>query len=187
MAETISWVATAATILAAFMTAANLGSRITGYGFVVFTFGALCWIADGWLTHQPALMWSNVALTILDVFGIWRWLGRQASVEKGADMAAQASEQMPGETLFRLSLLTGAPVIAGGIGLGRCVDAMACSLSGSIRYIVVSQGGVGGVGERLRRLPWTHVKIEDDKVAVAMTEAQFSALEELPRDRWPAR
>ena len=45
MAETISWVATVATIIAAFMTASNLGSRVTGYGFAVFTFGALCWIA----------------------------------------------------------------------------------------------------------------------------------------------
>ena len=33
MADTISWVATVATIIAASMTAANLGSRITGYGF----------------------------------------------------------------------------------------------------------------------------------------------------------
>ena len=37
MAEIISWVATIATIVAALMTAANLGSRITGYGFAVFT------------------------------------------------------------------------------------------------------------------------------------------------------
>ena len=34
MTETISWVATATTIIAAFMTAANLGSRVTGYGFM---------------------------------------------------------------------------------------------------------------------------------------------------------
>jgi hypothetical protein len=187
MAETISWVATAATILAAFMTAANLGSRITGYGFVVFTFGALCWIADGWMTDQPALMWSNVALTILDLFGIWRWLGRQASVEKGAKRATQVSEQSASETLCRLSLLTGAPVTAGDRELGHCVDGMAGCSSGSIRYVVVSEGGLGGVGERLRRLPWGQVRVEGNTVVAAMTEAQFSALEELPRDQWPAR
>ena len=50
---------------------------ITGYGFVVFTFGALCWIAVGLSTDQPALLWTNVVLTFLDIFGIWRWLGRQ--------------------------------------------------------------------------------------------------------------
>ena len=41
------------------MTASNLGSRVTGYGFVVFTFGAWCWIAVGWMTNQPALLWTN--------------------------------------------------------------------------------------------------------------------------------
>ena len=59
MAETISWVATIATIVAAFMTASNLGSQVTGYGFAVFTGGALCWIAVGALTHQPALLWTS--------------------------------------------------------------------------------------------------------------------------------
>ena len=34
MDQTVSWVATAATIVAACMTASNLGSRITGYGFM---------------------------------------------------------------------------------------------------------------------------------------------------------
>ena len=84
MADTISWAATIATIIAAFMTAANLGSRITGYGFAVFTLGALCWLAVGLMTNQPALLWTNVVLLILDVFGVWRWLGRQSKVEEGA-------------------------------------------------------------------------------------------------------
>ena len=34
------WVAPIATTLAALMTASNLGSRITGYGFIVFTIGS---------------------------------------------------------------------------------------------------------------------------------------------------
>jgi nicotinamide riboside transporter PnuC len=119
MAETISWVATIATVIAASMTAANLGSRITGYGFVIFTLGALCWIAVGVATGQPALTWTNVVLTILDIFGIWRWLGRQAKVEEGARTAAERSEGMPTETLFPVSLLTRAPVRHGATELGR--------------------------------------------------------------------
>jgi len=39
MADTISWMATIATIIAATMTASNLGSKITGYGFAVFLLG----------------------------------------------------------------------------------------------------------------------------------------------------
>ena len=33
----LTWVAPIATIIAALMTASNLGSRITGAGFIVFT------------------------------------------------------------------------------------------------------------------------------------------------------
>jgi len=44
MEELIGWVATIATVAAALVTASNLGSRITGYGFAVFTVGPL----HGW-------------------------------------------------------------------------------------------------------------------------------------------
>ena len=187
MADTISWVATIATIIAASITASNLGSRITGYGFVVFTVGALCWIAVGAMTSQPALMWTNVVLTVLDVFGIWRWLGRQTKVEEGARAASEASEQMPGETLFPISLLTRAPVRSGDTELGRCIDAMAGCSSGRIGYVVVSQGGVAGVGETLRRLPWRIAEIADETLIAGIDAAAFEKLEQLPRDQWPAR
>ena len=84
MDQIASWVATIATILAACMTASNLGSRITGYGFAVFTIGSIAWLALGLLTGQPALVWTNIVMTGLNLFGIWRWLGRQAKVEEGA-------------------------------------------------------------------------------------------------------
>jgi hypothetical protein len=187
MAETISWIATVATIVAASITASNLGARITGYGFLVFTFGALCWIAVGALSHQPALMWTNVVLTALDIFGVWRWLGRQARVEEGGRSAAQASERTPGEALFPVSLLARAPVMSGAIELGRCIDAMAGCSSGHLDYVVVSQGGVAGVGESLRRLPWSAVKAEGEMVVTRMSMKRFAELEDLPRDQWPAR
>ena len=49
---TASWVATVATIIAALMTASNLGPRITGYGFIVFTVGSIAWLALGIVTGQ---------------------------------------------------------------------------------------------------------------------------------------
>lgn len=187
MADTISWIATIATIVAASMTAANLGSRLTGYGFVVFTIGALCWIAVGAFSHQPALMWTNIVLTVLDIFGIWRWLGRQTKVEEGARSASQASELTPGEALFPVSLLSTASVRNGSTQIGRCIDAMAGCGSGRINYIVVSQGGVAGVGEKLRRLPWASSKVDDQTVVTRMTATEFEQLDVLPRDQWPAR
>jgi len=184
MADIFSWAATGLTIVAALMTAANLGARVTGYGFLVFTIGALCWIAVGFLTSQPALLWTNIVLLFVDAFGVWRWLGRQARVEEGARTAAQASAAEPTETLFPVSLLTSAAVLRDGSEIGQCVDAMAGCGSGKLGYVVVSQGGVAGVGETLRRLPWSSARVEEEKLVSAVAIDQ---LEELERDEWPAR
>jgi membrane protein implicated in regulation of membrane protease activity len=187
MAESISWLATFATILAASMTAANLGPRITGYGFAVFLVGSLSWLAVGMVTDQPALTWTNAVLTLLNIFGIWRWLGRQTKVEEGGRSAAEASETTPGEALFPVSLLSRASVEIGGEPVGKCIDAMAGCRSGRLGYVVVSQGGVAGIGETLRRLPWASAQVDDDTVVATIAASDFDRLEELPRDQWPAR
>ena len=187
MADTISWVATIATILAALMTASNLGSRMTGLGFAVFTVGALCWIRVGILSHEPALVWTNIALTVLDLFGVWRWLGRQALMEEGARTASEESQHTPGEALFPVSLLGRARVRYGTGELGHCVEAMAGCRSGKLDYLIVSEGGVAGVGERLRRLPWADAQVENNEVAADLAPEQFGRLEELQRDEWPGR
>ena len=72
MENSLSWIATAATIVAASITASNLGTRITGYGFIVFTFGSIAWFGFGLMSGQPALVWTNAVLTLLNLFGIWR-------------------------------------------------------------------------------------------------------------------
>lgn len=185
MADTISWFATAATILAACMTASNLGARITGYGFVVFTVGSLLWIATGALSGQPALLWTNIVLTGLNIFGVWRWLGRQARVEEGGQVAAQASEHTPGEALFPVSQLAKAPVRAGGREIGHAVDAMAGCNSGRIAYVVVSEGGVAGIGETMHRLPWDGTFVKDGQIVATING--LDELEELPKDQWPGR
>jgi hypothetical protein len=153
----------------------------------VFTFGALCWIAVGIKSGQPALLWTNVVLTVLDLFGVWRWLGRQTKVEEGARAAAEASEQAPGETLFPISLLSRAPVRGDDVELGKCIDAMAGCSTGRIGYVVNSQGGVAGVGETLRRLPWKAARVQGESLIVTLEASAFDTLEELPRDQWPAR
>jgi hypothetical protein len=187
MAQTLSWVATAATVLAALITAANLGTRITGYGFCVFLVGSLAWLASGIIVHQAAMSWNNAILTGLNIFGIWRWLGRQAEVEEGAATATRKSRAMAGENLFPVSLLTSAEVVAGTTRAGRCVDAMAGCSSGSVRYLVVSTGGVAGMGETLRRLEWDNAHVEEGTDHTDLGLDEFDALEQLERDKWPAR
>ncbi|SRR6476661_172916 len=187
MADTISWVATAATVIAASMTAANLGARITGYGFCVFLIGSLSWLAAGLMTGQPALTGTNAVLTILNVFGIWRWLGRQTKVEEGAHAASEASELTPGEALFPVSLLARASIVGADQELGHCIDAMAGCSSGRVSYVVVSEGGLAGVGETLRRVSWDLAKVDGEVLVTSLEANQFKALEELTRDQWPAR
>ena len=187
MDQMLNWVATAATIGGALLTASNLGARITGTGFIIFLFGSLSWIGVSLASEQPALLWTNVVLTFLNLFGIWRWLGRQAAVEKGGKLASRASEVTPGEALFPASWLSSARVVADGEEVGTCVDAMAGENSGRLTYIVVSEGGVAGVGERLRRLDWKDARVGEGQVVASMGRERFCALPELSRDQWPAR
>ena len=188
MDQLVSWIATAATIIAACMTASNLGSRITGYGFAVFTVGSLAWLATGALTGQPALVWTNIVMTFLNLFGVWRWLGRQAKVEDGAAKAAEKSQELPTETLFPASTLTSAKLVGREEReLGRCVDAMVGCGSGRLSYLVIARGGLAGVGETFRRLDWRHARVHDGAVQVDMVDRDLVRLPELAKDNWPGR
>ncbi len=188
METILTWAAPAATIIAALMTASNLGSRITGAGFIVFTIGSLAWLGLGMIGHDPALLWQNVVLTGLNLLGIWRWLGRQAKFEDGGQHAAEASEASRGENLFPVSLATSAAVIGrSGEEYGKCVDAMAGRSSGRIAYLVVAEGGVIGVGERLRRVDWSDASAAGESIELGIDRAEFDALDMLEKDKWPGR
>lgn len=185
MEEIANWVAPIATTIAALMTASNLGSRVTGWGFAVFTVGSIGWITLGLATHQPNLVWQNAILTALNLFGIWRWLGRQAKLEEGGQRAAEASQEAPGETLFPISLLTRAKLKSSdGQDLGAGIDAMAGCQGGRLHYLVVSTGGIGGIGETVRRLPWREVRVEGEELQASLDERGFLALEAMAKDDW---
>lgn len=188
METILTWVAPVATITAALMTASNLGARITGIGFIVFTVGSLSWLTLGMIGDDPALLWMNAVLTLLNLFGIWRWLGRQAKFEEGGHYAAQVSERTSSETLFPLSLTAKAAIVGrNGVQLGKCVDAMAGCSTGRIAYLVVAEGGVAGVGEQLRRIDWDAVRLADEKLQTDLDRTGFDRLVELEKDKWPGR
>ncbi len=187
MYDFLSWTATIATIGGAVLTASNLGARVTGTGFIVFLVGSVCWLAVGLLGGQPALVWTNAVLTVLNIFGIWRWLGRQAALEHGGKAAAEASETTPGEALFPVSQLMKAKVSVAGEDVGACVDAMAGARSGRIAYVVVSEGGLAGVGERMHRLDWKDARLDGDRLAAQLEADRYRALPELAKDEWPGR
>ena len=91
MEQIAQWVAPIATTIAAIMVAANLGTKLTGYGFIVFSIGAVGWIAIGCFTHQPNLLWQNAFLLLVNLVGVWRWLGLRARYDKAAAAATGAT------------------------------------------------------------------------------------------------
>lgn len=186
MGEIAGWVAPIATAIAAMMTASNLGTRVTGWGFVVFTIGSLAWITVALATDQTNLLLANGFLTLVNFVGIWRWLGRQATYDKGAQAAETESERKQVPELFQLGALPGKPVTdASDSTLGHVVDGMAECRSGRISYLVVREGSDITLNERLHALPWKRVAVDQERVR--LTDAQ--GLEEIPAidaARWPA-
>jgi hypothetical protein len=186
MTEIAGWIAPIATMIAALMTAANLGPRVTGWGFVVFTIGAIAWAAIGLATGQSNLVWQNSVLLVVDIFGIWRWLGQETRWEAGAVKAVEASERPGVSTLFRASLFGGGAVgDRSGERVGYSVGAMLRCDDGRVAYVVIRSGGVGGVGETLREVPWSQVRVAEDNITVDFDSDAFAALPPIDPQRWP--
>ena len=91
MEHVANWVAPIATTLAAIMVAANLGSKLTGIGFIVFSVGSVAWMIIGAATGQANLLWQNAFLLAVNILGVWRWLGLRARYDRGAAAATRAS------------------------------------------------------------------------------------------------
>ncbi len=186
LADAAGWIAPAATMIAAMMTAANLGARVTGWGFIVFTVGSLGWSAVALASGQANLLWTNAFLTLVNAVGIWRWLGRQARYDDGgrAAMVRSAAARVP--TLFAVGSLAGAKVVGrDGAALGVVVEAMMRCKGATLAYVVVSEGGVGGVGERLHALEPGELRFSQDGVTCDLTPDDLRDRSILDEKAWP--
>lgn len=187
MEQIPEYAAPAATMIAAMMTAANLGARVTGWGFVVFTVGSICWSIIGVTTGQQNLLLSNAFLTVVNLVGVYRWLGRQARYGDGSRRATRRSEHAPGPSLMSACTLVNAPIHGRDGGkVAMVVDAMLSREGRDIVYLVASRGGVGGVGERLHPLDPHAVELGADGITTRMTGEEMDRLPVLEPDRWPA-
>lgn len=187
MEEAAGWIAPIATMIAAMMTAANLGARLTGWGFVVFTFGSIAWTTVGLTSAQTNLVASNGFLTIVNLVGIWRWLGKQAAYEDGAKSAEQASRKSSSTTLFTATGMGGMPAVdARGKSVGKAVEALVECSTGTLNYIVVASGGIVGIDEQLRAVPRDAVEFSCDRLKLKMDVDAFNTLDVLEPGSWPA-
>ena len=74
MQEILRWCASVLTIVPGLVIAARVRPRWTGLAFVALTIGALTWITVAYLSKDYALLSQNVAITLINTFGIYRWL-----------------------------------------------------------------------------------------------------------------
>lgn len=184
MGNLTALIAPAATIIAAVMTAANLGARITGWGFVVFTFGSICWAIIGVESGQMNLVVTNVFLTLVNVIGVWRWLGRQARYE-AVSVAAEHESAAPATTsVFAASGLVGRKIVSSGAEVGEAVDALIDCRTGTITHVVARFGGVGGIGERLVSIAGETLAFQDNVILTTMSAATVRALPAVEEGKW---
>ncbi len=174
MEEVASWAAPAATIIAAIMTAANLGTRVTGWGFIVFTIGSVGWSVVAIATGQQNLLLTNGFLTMVNAIGIWRWLGRQARYEDGGRAATNKSASARVPTLFSAGALVGHKVVSrDGTVIGSVVDGMLRCNDKALAYVVVGAGGMAGIGEELRAIESSQLEFHQEGITTNMTMADF--------------
>ncbi|KAB7649035.1 PRC-barrel domain containing protein [Polymorphobacter fuscus] len=173
-------------MLAALMTAANLGARVTGWGFVVFTIGSIGWIIVGLGSGQSNLVATNAFLTLVNVIGIWRWLGRQARYESVGASAEEAGHAPDLPTVLPATGIVGRTITdADGRTAGEAVEAILDCDTGTIRHLVVRFGGVGGIGEQIVALPIADIRLATDTITTPLRADQVASLPRLDARLWP--
>lgn len=74
MKDMLGYLAMATGTVAAVMVSINAGRRLTGYGFVIFSFSSVIWIVYALQDGEAPLILQNVVLTLINIAGIYRWL-----------------------------------------------------------------------------------------------------------------
>lgn len=70
----LEWIAAVGTMLAAALVAADLGRRVTGWGFVLFCAVAVTWIVSGLTTDALPIAAMNAVLLLINLYGVWQYL-----------------------------------------------------------------------------------------------------------------
>lgn len=187
MISLVGWLATIATMIAAMMTASNLGARVTGWGFVVFSISSVCWTTLGYATGQTALVATNGFLMLTNLVGIWRWLGQQTKYEDGGRSAETASQRSDTPNLFTATGLIGMAVDdKSGMNLGRVVEALIECSTGRINYVVISDERYAGLEETLRAVPLESLRIGYTRMTLLLDGPSFLSQPVLKSRDWPA-
>ena len=74
VAEMLEWYATVSGVIAAIMLAADLGRKVTGFGFVLFCTMNIAWILFARMDDTGGLMWQNIILFAVNLLGVYQYL-----------------------------------------------------------------------------------------------------------------
>jgi hypothetical protein len=97
----LEWIGAIGTILAAALVAADLGRRVTGWGFVLFCAVSIVWIVSGLTSTGTPIAVQNGILLLIDAYGAWQYLlssknrkvmERMAPIEQRIERQVEAEE-----------------------------------------------------------------------------------------------
>ncbi|SMQ75863.1 hypothetical protein SAMN06297468_3012 [Altererythrobacter xiamenensis] len=71
----LQWYGAGAGLIAALIVSLNLGTRPTGWGFVIFVTSSIALIAWGFLNDEgQGIGWQNIGLLVINLIGVYRYL-----------------------------------------------------------------------------------------------------------------
>jgi len=70
----LEWIAAIGTMLAAALIAADLGRKVTGWGFVLFCAVSVTWVVSGLTSHALPIAAMNGILLAINAWGVWQFL-----------------------------------------------------------------------------------------------------------------
>lgn len=90
----LEWVGAIGAIIAAALIAADLGRRVTGWGFVLFSVVSVVWIVSSLsATDRMPIAVQNGILLIINLYGVWQFLlsrKKKREIEKAEELAEKA-------------------------------------------------------------------------------------------------
>ena len=90
----LEWFGAIGAIIAAAMIAADLGRKITGFGFVLFCVVSTVWVVTGLTAKdgQPIAV-QNAILLLINAYGVWQFLlspQKKREIERAEEWAEEA-------------------------------------------------------------------------------------------------
>ena len=106
----LEWIAAVGTMLAAGLVAADLGRKVTGWGFVLFCAVAVTWIVSGLTSDALPIAAMNSVLLLINAWGVWQYLlspknkqvmERMAPIQKRIEAEVEEAESAGAHELPR--------------------------------------------------------------------------------------